>query len=430
MPGTRTGAVARRHPLRPTLLEVRVSPAAVVAALAVVLTAVRFEVHLSITLGTLLGVALAPVWIGSLRRFRGASLLMGLGAAALVAGVWLTEVSAADRRTSDRLLLVSVVLVLNLLVGTGVLLWARTLLPDALVAVLYGVGMLAGISGEGRFAENPWRFGFSVPLTVLLLGLTWYLRRKWLGVAAALALGAVSALNDGRSTFAMLVLTAVLVAWRAGPRPTSGRRRSTLRSMSLVLALGFAVYNLGQGLILDGYLGESTQQRTAAQMATSGSLILGARPELGATSALVQARPQGYGAGTLPSAQDVTLAKAGMADLGYDPNNGYVENYMFGSGFELHSMLGDLWAGYGLVGVALCALMAWQVGRHFADSVGSRSLNALMTFLVIRTAWNLLFSPLNSSVTLMVLTLGLALAVYDPVRSSRRAGADVRAYSA
>src|SRR3712207_9122030 len=45
--------------------------------------------------------------------------------------------------------------------------------------------------------------------------------------------------------------------------------------------------------------------------------------------------------------------KAGMAQIGYQPNNGYVETYMFGGQFKLHSVIGDAWAYFGVAGILL-----------------------------------------------------------------------------
>lgn len=398
----------------------------VLAGLCVVLVAMRTEVFLTVTVGTGVALALSPVWLRTLGRYRGARLFVVMGMVCTLVGAWLTAVAAEDRDTSTRLMITTSLILLNIAVGVGVLLWARAHMRDPVVAMLFGAGMVLGVNTDGRFAENPWRFGFSVPLTVLLLAAAWYTGRRTLQVVVALSLALVSALNDGRSSFAMLLLVAVLTMWQASPG-TRGRTPSRLRAVMLTTALAVALYQMGQGLILDGYLGESTQQRTASQMAAHGSLLLGARPEAGATLALMELRPQGYGSGTLASTQDLLAAKSGMADLNYDPNNGYVEDYMFGAGIELHSVAADLWVAFGAAGLAWAALIAWQTGRHLAGALALRSASALILYLGVRTFWNLLFSPFYSSVTLLVVAVGLMLPLV-PLRPPGREP-DVRAYS-
>ena len=80
----------------------------------------------------------------------------------------------------------------------------------------------------------------------------------------------------------------------------------------------------------------------------------------------------GFGVGENPTPGDAYVAKAGMAAIGYDPNNGYVEHDMFGSGFELHSVFGDLWAHCGLVGLVLAAYLFVFVVRGSPEVSPSR----------------------------------------------------------
>ena len=61
-----------------------------------------------------------------------------------------------------------------------------------------------------------------------------------------------------------------------------------------------------------------------------------------------------------------------MIDINYDPDNGYVNNFMFGNGIELHSGIGDLWAFMGPVGLVVaaslvgfvCGLVYFLAGRR------------------------------------------------------------------
>ncbi len=417
------GQVPTAPPTR--LLERRVTPSAVVAAFALVVTGMRLEIYQTVTAGVVVAALLAPLWLAALSRYRGARLLLLVGAVAGVTGVWLTQVAATDHRTSTKLLVATTMTLVGFLFGVGVVAWARTVLSDGTVAILYGTGLMLGISTSGRFGANPWRFGFSIPVTVLVLALAWRSGRRWTGVVAALALGAVSALNDGRSTFAMLLLAALLTAWVALPRSHSART-SRMRVVVLTALLVAVVYQVGQGLILDGYLGEGTQQRTAQQVRTSGSVLIGARPELGASIALVKERPLGFGPGTSANTADVLAAKSGMSAIGYDPNNGYVEVYMLGTGIELHSVLADLWAQFGAAGVVLTGMIVWNLLRDLSGRLAHRSAHALIVFLSVRALWDVGFSPFYSAVTLLMLTVGLTL---EPLRRRPHHAAARRLYS-
>ena len=71
---------------------------------------------------------------------------------------------------------------------------------------------------------------------------------------------------------------------------------------------------------------------------------------MAATRALFVHDPLGFGLGIIPSLTDITVAKTGMSAINYQPDNGYVERYMFGTQFEVHSVTGDLWALFGIPG--------------------------------------------------------------------------------
>lgn len=415
-PSTRrpVAASTRRTPVTPAPAPTRtpwtrrtIPATTLVAGLALVATGMSFPISQGVTLGTLAGLALVPVWWASTRLYHDVRLLLLASGIAVVMGVWLAQVAAVDHATPLRGALSGILLLLNVVVGVMVVVWARTRMTDPMVAILYGVGMVLGIDRGGRFAENPWRFGFSIPLIVLLLGLAWLSGKGWLQLLTTIALAGMSAASGGRSTAAMLVLAAVVTLFQTVWGRSSNRRISRLRAVALIGALGVALYYVGQAAILDGYLGQDAQERTEAQIATSGSLVAGARPEFGATFAMVQDRPYGYGVGVLPNTQDLLVAKAGMAELRYDPDNGYVEKYMFGDGIELHSTTADLWAEFGLAGVAVAVLLLWIVVRGYLYAFSIHAASALLTYLTARTIWNLLFSPLSSSVVLLVIAVGL-----------------------
>ena len=184
-----------------------------------------------------------------------------------------------------------------------------------------------------------------------------------------------------------------------------------VRTSVLAIALIASLYQVGQGLILDGYLGQAAESRTTQQVAQSGSVLLGGRPEIGATAALARSRWYGFGAGTLPSATDVRAAKEGMAALGYDGNNGYVNDYMFGDQFEVHSVLGDLWAAFGIAGVVLTAVIGLIAVRASLNAVAGRRAHALTVFVALNLLWDLGFSPFYGSLQSLMLSVGLLLPV-------------------
>jgi len=385
------------------------------AGLCLVLTGMRHGLHVGLTVGLVAAVILLPLWVPWLRSSRWVTVISALAGVAAVSSVWLTLWHSDSRSVTRAGLAESVFLGLGLACGIGAVLWARSRMSVALVGGLFGFGMLLGINpGGGMFAESPWRFGFALPVTVMVLSFASRWRRRWVDVVLVLALAGVNAINGGRSSSAILLLVALLVAWQSWGKPrTSGF--AAFRTVVLFGALAVATYLALQAAILEGALGEGAQDRTELQLQTSGTLITGGRPEIGATLALIGGAPGGFGGGITPSMADLLVAKTGMAALGYDPNNGYVENYMFGSGFELHSVIGDFWAWYGLPGLALAVLLAIFFVSRVSKLATTRTASALVLFLAIKSMWDLMFSPAETSLTTLILGVGLLAPLAAPL---------------
>lgn len=359
-------------------------------------------------MGNAVALVLLPLWVQALRRYSGIRVFAISGVIAAAAGIWLTEFSASDHVTDSSGVISNVVMLLGGIGAVGVVLWARDLLPLWLVGSLYGLGMLVTSGLAGEFAnQNAWKFGVGFPVMVIVLSLL--VARpgfRWLEAVALMVLAALAVATDSRYRFATLMIAAVLLLWQMLPSDRS-RRVSTVTILGAVGVIFALTYNLGTALLIEGYLGEQAQSRTLSQIETSGSLIAGGRPELAASIALFQDHPWGFGAGVQPNLHDVLVAKTGMAAIGYAPNNGYVEQYLFGGGFELHSVAGDLWAAFGLPGLVFVGVCLVLTLRTIGRQLGDRNATGVVLFLAISTLWNLLFSPIYGSLATLVLTLGL-----------------------
>jgi len=117
----------------------------------------------------------------------------------------------------------------------------------------------------------------------------------------------------------------------------------------------------------------------------------------------------GFGSGVLPTTGDLAVAKSGLRSIGYDPDNGYVENYMFGGGFELHSAIGDLWAAFGAAGILLAVTLIVLILKNLGSAISRHTASALIIFLALKALWNFAFSPLYSTLPLLMLLLALML---------------------
>lgn len=396
----------------------------IVAAAAAAATAVRYQFGPGVSLSLIAAVVLLPVWWSAAARFRFARPLLALAAIAAVWGGMLTLFETM-RPVSTSLLLEQTFTLLSLAGGIGVLLWARTQIGLGGTAVAFGVGALANVVLTGGNSANLWKYSLAVPVIIIVLGLTAMNRRRWLDLLALVALAVVCLASDSRSMTSFLMLSAVIVLWQVF-MPPGTRRPRPLQTLVLLGVLSLAAFSLLQALILEGALGDAAQQRTQAQIDTSGSLIAGGRPELGAASALVAERPQGFGSGVLPVSHDVWIAKTGMSELNYDPDNGYVEGYMFGGQYEVHSVVGDLWLRFGPVGAIFAVAMIGCAIYAVARSVSLKAAAGITVWLVLLGTWDTFFSPLLTSSRTLALLFALT-AIPVARLASRSEDGEVRA---
>lgn len=378
---------------------------AIVAAAAAAATAIRYQFGPGVSLSLIAAIVLLPVWWSALGKFRFARLLLSLAVIATAWGAVLTLFETM-RPVSTSLLLEQSFTLLSLAGGIGVLLWSRTQIGLGGTAIAFGVGALANVVLTGGNSANLWKYSLAVPVIIIVLGITATNRRRWLDLLALGALAAVCLASDSRSMTSFLLLAGAIVLWQIF-MPEGSRRPRPLQTLVLLGVLSLAAFSLLQALILDGALGDAAQQRTQAQIDTSGSLIAGGRPELGAATALISERPQGFGSGVLPVSHDVWIAKTGMSELNYDPDNGYVEGYMFGGQFEVHSVVGDLWLRFGPVGAAFALVLIVCAIYAVARSVSLKAASGLAVWLTLLGAWDTFFSPLLTSSRTLALLFAL-----------------------
>lgn len=380
-----------------------------VAAVAVFLAGLRVYPALGITPGAILGAVLAPVWLPSLSSFRGARLLAAVGGLALTAGLVLALV-APDRFTVRPLTFgFDATLIFGLLLEFGLLIWARTILPTHILGALYGLGLILSAMLKSSFpTENPWKFMLDIPVAILALSVVYH-QNRWWGVTLLAVLAAYSATHDSRASMTVFLLSAVLVALQALPAGWFRRKSWPAMAGQLIVFGTVAYFGLGE-LMLSGALGSDIQERSRSQIDLSGSIIAGGRPEMFATIALMRYWPFGFGFGVTLDATAIQVAKQGMAQLNYKPDNGYVERFMFGDGITLHSVVGDLWARCGPMGLAFSVLVLWHAVRGMADRLNMQRLTALEATLVTATLWDLAFAPLYAACPTLILSLALILA--------------------
>jgi hypothetical protein len=369
-------------------------------------------------------VALLPLWLPLVRRTRGLTPLLVLAGVGVLSGALLAWLHADDHGFAPFEAGAQFSLVLATIGGTGVLVWARTVLPVPVLGAVFGLAMLVTGLVDAAETANPWKFQFSSPLMVVALALALGWGRPVVTLAVLGVLAVLNVTNDARSAFGFCVVAGALVLWQQRPRRAGAAAggRPWL-ALPVLAGLGAAGYWLLTRLMLAGALGEEIQQRTAVQIAQTGSLILGGRPEWAATWALAREHPLGFGLGVVPNSEDLLIGKAGIAVTNIPTAEDYLQNYLLAGRVELHSILADLWAVLGPAGVLLGLLTAALVVAGLAAQLRRREASGLVCLLVPMALWGLLFGPMASNADTLTLALGLLLLPRRPGAAGGHRGA-------
>ncbi|MBO1767453.1 hypothetical protein JOB34_11575 [Allobranchiibius sp. GilTou38] len=381
----------------------------VLAVLCLFLLGLRLTVHYGVTSGDVLAFLLLPLSLPTLGRYWGAKWALACGMAAMVAGLFLSRSTAVDHVVVGRAQIAAAALLGGILLGVCTVLWARTILPLWLVGLCFGLGSLMSVPRMTFvYSTGSWKFGYATPVTIVVLSIAVATRMKWPQLAALVGLMAVAAGTDSRSLFATYIVTGALLLC-AGRYTWGDDLRASFAKAGLLVVVLAAILTLGQTLILRGYLGAETEQRTVLQLNRSGSLLLGGRPELVGFKSLLMEHPLGYGMGVQPNMHDISIAENAMQAIGADPRLGGLDKYMFYSGqFELHSITADLWAPYGILGLVLAGIIAVVALRFLTAAISGSRVNALVLFLSCVTVWDLLGTPLWTAAPTLTLLLGSA----------------------
>lgn len=381
----------------------------IVAMLVVGAVAIRYNLPADIPLSFLVSLVVLPMTWRALAAHRWAVPISVLAILAAISGVVITESRSSEVAVSQSMMVSVSVRILLLVVVVACLLWARMVLGTRSTVLVFGVGSLLSLAVAGVNLDNIWKFSFAVPVTLVVLSLPWIWGHRVREILCLGALAGVSAFADSRSLAAMLAIAAMVLVL---DRPSSRGAARSVGAWSALLRLaiiGVTAYLVVQAAILDGVLGEGVRERTELQIEQSGSALTGGRPEMGAAVALIADRPTGYGSGALVTYDERQLGKGGMAGLGYDPDNGYVDEYMFGRGFEVHSLIGDLWLRFGLVGALLAVVVLLVVVHRAGHGIATHAISAAALFLAVRAVWDFAFSPIGSVMLYLPLTLALLL---------------------
>ena len=189
-----------------------------------------YTIQQGLTVGIALAILTLPLWVPVLCRMRWGLAILVLGALTPLSGFILTELMSPTHTINTSLEQQNTFLVIGLIGGIGMLVWAREMIGEAWVALLFGVGLFTAIILHGVGSSIVWKTSLSVPTIIVVLAACMMIRSKLVEVTALAALALVSAFNDSRSATSMLAISATLLVWQwFSSRADAGRRSAPWR---------------------------------------------------------------------------------------------------------------------------------------------------------------------------------------------------------
>jgi hypothetical protein len=361
-----------------------------------------------------LGVVLVPLLWTVPRQYPLARLITVLSLSCVVSGLWLGTVVSADHRIDSYHRIEVIAILLGGLSVMVLVLWGRLRISASTLVVLYGLG---GWAGAVYSQEFDWKFNLVTPTAFIVLGVLERFENRLLPAVAIVGVGITGVVAEARSLLGFCLLAATLTIVQLPRRREDGRAHRWFPVVVMV-GLGLSIYLVAGSLLTSGYLGTELQQRSEAQVEATGSLIAGGRPEWAATRELVKMRPLGFGAGVVPDWSDLEAGRSGLTSINID-TGGYVNNYMFGGQFRLHSVASDLWVNFGLPGVALAATVLFALLRSLSTLIAERRATTSAIFASSMAIWFLFFGPMYTNWTAVCFAVGLTLLAAKPAAGDR-----------
>lgn len=403
----------------------RPSTVTFVFAIAVtLLLAFRTPFSANISFGVALALIAFPVTLRPWLSSRWGIVVTILAGLALAGGALLIEPGLkADpgRYFSQGTAIYQASVLVGLVLAAATAQWALTVLGLNRFLILWAAGLIVSTPFMGGgFAENPWKYGLALPVSVLVLSLV-SRGGPVFNVSALAILVLISTYFSYRSWVQVLVAAAVVIYVLRTSREKPGKPRRSRVLVGVALGAGVLAFAwLLSLLATEGVLGEAVQRRTVEQANVTGNLLLGARPEWAAAWSLAERHPFGLGLGVSPSSTDWSTAVRAMPFSNSAlQDSGTVSGYFRTGEVAFHSVLWTFWGNYGLLGFALVAVIVVLIAKTLLslDSLRlSTPVMAAVAVLMIGAAWDLLFSPL----ALAPLAATLAVIAWLPREAGRR----------
>lgn len=337
---------------------------------------------------------------------------------ALVTSPVLTVLSLEDSsRRAESINRVGVTLLLvGGIVSILALCWCARLAGPTVMLASFSMGLLAQALIASPGTGLVWKGYLGWSITVLILIALSRIRSIPIVLLGILILAGVSFVLDSRAFGLFCVVALLMYGWctavRAKAVPSS--RVVSFGVVSTIAVVGLVV---GPSIAADGALGERVRERTVVQLANPGTfgLLTSARPESSAAWNLFKANPLGYGPGVTLSSAERASTKLAMSrvDANLNVDGGYIDRYVLNVRTRLHSVTADLWFNFGPFGFAAAVVMIAYLTRQAFRFMYFGTGNPVSHFLIFAALWDLVFSPIDSNLPLVVVAFLYTMMIGD-----------------
>jgi hypothetical protein len=276
------------------------------------------------------------------------------------------------------------------------------------IAIAFGVGWaLLKISTGVLSSVNPWKYGLSIPIAIIVIAFAYHRRasRKFIALLFV-GLAITSRYFDNRFQTALFVLAAIAVL-----SITSDRSRQKRRVKGTLLALaaaGAVIYIAYPSAADEGLLGERAMIQQQRDDQNDANFLLSIRKELPMTYYLAAQNPVlGIGSYSKITSSE-SAAAIGFVEKFTGPIDASERVYITGglgdrAGYKAHS---EAASGLLYAGVLAAPFWIWllvQIGKALLTIVrGKAIMPGLMFYMTGLVTWDLLFSPLDGNTHLIV----------------------------
>jgi hypothetical protein len=268
----------------------------------------------------------------------------------------------------------------------------------------YGIGWASGailgviIAPDTYAVDQPWKFGFSIPITLLVLLLASLLakgRHRWIFPFAMGGIALIDLFSSARSLGLICILAGAysyfLMTLHASGRRLGGFKKSVVWVMVLTAAAGF--YGFYKYSAESGLLSLKDQKKYSEQ-SEGGNVMLGGRKEiLVSMQAVIDSPILGHGSWARDEKYHLLLIQKTLESGGKVGGGGKKGGDESEHLIPTHSFLMGAWVEAGFAGAIFWFYVFFRVVQVLRRAGGGEPFLPVIAFMGMLLLWNILFSP-------------------------------------